>query len=238
MNVAMHGRTEPRGELHLQVIRGGRPLIQPPNRDITLGEILKFGSPWAKGLSPGMRAWKRQNWRDHLFRGVPRVLAARALGIATLHGSLFLATIDGRTGKRIDYGLVGLRVVTTAGVNYLAADMNDGASDISAFDFAGLGTGSTAEAIGDTALVTELTTEYTGNVRTAGTPSNPSANIYRSTCTSVLDSGTPNLREHGLFTASSAGTLWDRTVFSGIALDGTVGDSLVSTYSCTFAAGG
>jgi hypothetical protein len=136
-----------------------------------------------------------------------------------------------------DYGIVGNKVVTTAGVNYIAADFNDGGSDISAFDYAGLGTGSTAEAVGDTALVTELTTEYTGNVRTAGTPSNPSANIYRSTCTSTLDSGTPALREHGLFTASSAGTLLDRTVFASITLDGTAGDSLLSTYSLTLTAG-
>jgi hypothetical protein len=237
VSVHLLGRTEPRGELHLQVIRGNKAEIQPPNHDITLGEILQFGSPWAKGLSPAMRRWKARNWRDHLFRGVPKVLAARAMGIATVHGSLFLTKIDGRTGQRTDFGLVGLRVVTTAGVNYLAADMNDGASDISAFDYAGLGTGTTAENVTDTALVTELTTEYTGNVRTAGTPSNPSANIYRSACTSTLDSGTPVLREHGLFTASSAGTLWDRTVFAAITLDGTVGDSLLSTYSVTFAAG-
>jgi hypothetical protein len=143
-----------------------------------------------------------------------------------------------RTGGLIeDYGIVGRRVVTTAGVNYIAADFNDGGSDISAFDYHGLGTGSTAEAVGDTALVTELTTEYTGNVRTAGTPSNPSANIYRSTCTSTLDSGTPALREHGVFTASSAGTLLDRTVFASITLDGGAGDSLLSTYSLTLAAG-
>jgi hypothetical protein len=136
-----------------------------------------------------------------------------------------------------DYGVVGNKVVTTAGVNYIAADFNDGASDISAFDYHGLGTGSTAENVTDTALVTELTTEYTGNTRTAGTPSNPSANIYRSTCTSTLDSGTPALREHGVFTAAAAGTLLDRTVFASITLDGTAGDSLLSTYSLTLTAG-
>lgn len=137
-----------------------------------------------------------------------------------------------------DYGVVGRRVVTTAGVNYIAADFNDGGSDVNAFDYHGLGTGSTAEAVGDTTLVTELTTEYTGNVRASGTPSNPSANVYRNVGTNTLDSGTPALREHGLFTASSAGTLLDRTVYAAINLDGTAGDSLQATYSLTLTAGG
>lgn len=136
-----------------------------------------------------------------------------------------------------DYGVVGNRVVTTAGVNYIAADFNDGGSDISAFDYHGLGTGTGAEAVGDTTLGTELTTEYTGNTRTAGTPSNPSANIYRSACTSTLDSGTPAITEHGLFTAAAAGTLLDRTKFTAINLDGTAGDGILTTYSLTLTAG-
>lgn len=232
------GRLAGRGTLTFEVIPGGRqsPPVRPPNRDITLAEILKFGSPWAKGLSPELRAWKRRNW-PLLFRGVPRVLAARALGIATLHGSLFLEKVDGLTGQRINYGLVSLRVVTTAGVNYLAADFNDGASDVSSFDYHGLGTGTNAEAAADTTLQTEISTEYTGNVRASGTPSNPSANLYRSVGTNTLDSGTPAITEHGLFTASTSGTLWDRSIFSAINLVGANGDSLASTYTVTFAAG-
>lgn len=137
------------------------------------------------------------------------------------------------------YGVVSRRLVTTAGVNYIAADFNDGASDINLFDFHGIGTGSTAEAVGDTALVTELTTEYNPNsTRATGTPSNPSANIYRSVGTNTLDSGTPTIQEHGLFSASSAGTLLDRSIFTGIALAGASGDGLQSTYSLTLTSGG
>jgi hypothetical protein len=144
-----------------------------------------------------------------------------------------------KVGKSLieDYGTVGRRVVTTAGVAFIATDFYDGSTEITSFDYHGLGTGSTAENITDTALVTELTTEYTGNVRTAGTASNPSSGVYRSACTSTLDSGTPALREHGVFTANSAGTLLDRTVYSTITLDGTAGDSLLSTYSLTLTAG-
>lgn len=239
--IDFQGRTEPRGDLQLRLIKSGTPIIQPPNRDITLGEILKFGSPWAPGLSPSMRRWKRENW-PKLFRGVPTVLAARALRIPTLHGSLFLARIDGRTGQRVDYGLAGLRLVTTVGVNYLAADMNDGASDISAFDFCGIGTGGTTDAATDTALGTELTTQYaTDNVRPTGTASNPSANQYRSLGTVTPDTGgTLAIIEHGLFSSATvgAGTLWDRTSFAAVNLITANGDSIQCTYTCTFASGG
>lgn len=176
----------------------------------------------------GVRDLLEALWRSVVLESELRLAVSRA------PGSRYRAGLD----LDEDYGIVSRRVVTTAAVNYIAADFNDGASDISAFDYHGLGTGSTAEAVGDTALVTELTTEYTGNTRTAGTPSNPSANIYRSTCTSTLDSGTPILREHGVFTAASVGTLLDRSVFAAITLDGAAGDSLLSTYSLTLTSGG
>jgi hypothetical protein len=102
----------------------------------------------------------------------------------------------------------------------------------------GLGTGSTAEANGDTALVTELTTEYNPNsTRATGTTTEASATVFESVATNTLD-GTPGaaLREHGLFSASSAGVLWDRTVFAAITLSS--GDGLQSTYDMTASAGG
>jgi hypothetical protein len=44
--------------------------------------------------------------------------------------------------------------------------------------------------------------------------------------------------EHGLFSASSAGTLWDRSKFSAINLVGANGDGLQTTYDMTASAGG
>lgn len=101
----------------------------------------------------------------------------------------------------------------------------------------GLGTGSTAENQTDTALVTELTTEYTGNVRATGTTTETSANIYSTVATNTLD-GTPGaaLREHGIFSASTVGVLLDRSVYGAITLSS--GDSLQSTYNLTLTAGG
>ena len=136
-----------------------------------------------------------------------------------------------------DYGIVGRKVVTTAGMNFVV-DAFQNSVEVENLKYHALGTGSTAEAAGDTTLVTELTTEYTGNVRATGTTTEgASANIYRTVATNTLD-GTPGaaLREHGVFSADAAGTLLDRTVFSAITLSS--GDGLQSTYEITFTAGG
>lgn len=189
---------------------------------------------WTPQTRVGAAAWA---CLAHLPHELAAELIDRLSSVVVIESALELTKRDGRSGRIIPFGVVGCRVVTTAGVNYIAADFNDGGSDISAFDYHGLGTGTGAEAVGDTALGTELTTEYTGNVRATGTPSNPSANVYRSVGTNTLDSGTPAVTEHGLFSASSAGTLLDRTKFTAINLDGTAGDSLQSTYSLTLTAG-
>lgn len=165
-----------------------------------------------------------------LFERVTRALV--------IESALSLVKIDGRTGWRDDYGIVSRRVITTAGVGFLV-DAWQNSVEMENMKFHGLGTGTSAAATSDTGLGTELTTEYTGNVRATGSTTEGSgANIFRSVGTNTLDSGTPAVTEHGLFSASSAGVLWDRTVFSAVNLDGTVGDSLQSTYDCTCSAGG
>jgi len=142
-------------------------------------------------------------------------------------------------GSIEDYGIVGRHVVTTAGVNFIV-DAFQNSVEVENLKFHGIGTGSTAEATGDTALVTELTTEYNpDNTRATGTTTEgASANIYRTVGTNTLD-GTPGaaLREHGIFSqaATGGGTLLDRTVYAAITLSS--GDGLQSTYDLTCSAG-
>lgn len=147
--------------------------------------------------------------------------------------------IDPRDVTAEDYGIVSRKVVTTVGAGYIV-DAFQNSVELENMKFHALGTGSTAEASGDTALVTELTTEYTGNVRATGTTTEFSALVYQTVATNTLDSGTPNLREHGILTqaATGGGVLLDRSVYAGIALDGTVGDALTTDYRLTFTAGG
>lgn len=136
-----------------------------------------------------------------------------------------------------DHGIVSRRVVTTVGVGYIV-DAFQNLVELENMKYHGLGTGGTAEASGDTALVTELTTEYTGNVRATGTTTESSSTVYQTVATNTLDSGTPAVTEHGVFSASSAGVLLDRSLFSAINLVGANGDALQSTYSLTCSAGG
>lgn len=155
---------------------------------------------------------------------------------AVMGDQAYCAKCDGRFDIE-DYGVVGNKVITTVGVGYLV-DAWQNSVELENQKYHALGTGSTAEANGDTALVTELTTEYTGNVRATGTTTEGgSANIFETVATNTLD-GTPGaaLREHGIFSASSSGVLWDRTVFSSITLSS--GDGLQSTYDMTASAGG
>lgn len=163
-------------------------------------------------------------------------LIDRISSVVILQSSLSLRVLRA-SGMVEDYGEVGHKVITTVGVGYLV-DAWQNIVELENQKFHGLGTGSTAEAAGDTALVTELTTEYTGNVRATGTTTEgASANIFRTVGSNLLD-GTPGaaLREHGIFSASTAGVLWDRTVFAAITLSS--GDTLESTYDMTASAGG
>lgn len=147
-------------------------------------------------------------------------------------------TLYGRPYAVEDYGIVGRKMVTDAGVNYIV-DAFQNTTEVENLKFHGIGTGTTAEAASQTALVTELTTEYNpDNTRATGsTTEGATANIYRTVGTNTLDA-TPGaaLREHGVFSASSAGTLLDRTLYSAITLSS--GDALQSTYDLTLSSGG
>lgn len=141
-------------------------------------------------------------------------------------------------GRRIDLGCLGKRVVTTAFVNYLRDDLANGAgsADVSTFKYHGCGTGTTAEAIGDTALVTECTTALNpDSTRAVGTQVNSVAKTYSSVGTLTFDASAA-VTEHGLFSAAASGTLMDRTVFAAINVASA--DSIQFTYTLTINDGG
>ncbi|MFN0104327.1 MAG: FtsX-like permease family protein [Bryobacteraceae bacterium] len=91
-----------------------------------------------------------------------------------------------------------LSLVTTAGINYMAADFLSGSSArINAFNYIDCGTGTTAAVIGDTALGTAA-----GTARVSGTQSDPTAGQYRSVGT-VAFTSTLAITEFGIFSAST-----------------------------------
>jgi hypothetical protein len=227
-------RMRPQGALSLEVLRrdplNGRGAHHPIS-------ILVHGLP-RPGLSSEVNAYRLRNI-PNLFRGLWRIWLAVLMGIPTRYGAVFHRVQRGRGGAWIEYGLVSLRVVTDAGVAYLAACM-DNTSEPEVFKYHGYGTGTTAEAVGDTALVTELTTQYaTDNTRPTGSQAH-STNTYTTVATLSPDSGgTIAVTEHGVFSqaANSGGTLLDRSKFAAVNLVAS-SDSLQTTYVFTLTSGG
>ncbi len=224
------GTVRPQGKLGLKKIQPKKEL--PAD---SIKAILLDANPFA-----GEHTWEEKQWRmknfHRLVKPMLKILTAKILGIPTIYGSLFLK-VTKSNGNEVNYGLASFRVVTDVGVGFIV-DAYQNVVEFETMNFHGIGTGSTAENQTDTDLVTELTTQYTSdNTRATGTTAENAANILESVATNSVDASV-NLREHGLLSSATVGSgvLYDRTVFSSISL--TSGDSLQSTYRCTFSAGG
>ena len=162
-----------------------------------------------------------------------RVRVLRGLGL------IQRGLLDPRELVVEDHGIVSRRVVTNAGVGFIV-DAFQNSVEVENMKFHGIGTGTNAEAAGDTALQTELTTQYApDNTRATGSTTEAAANIYQTVGTNTLDSGTPAITEHMILSqaATGGGTGLDRSVFSAINLNGANGDGLQSDYRLTLTAG-
>lgn len=141
-------------------------------------------------------------------------------------------------GVVTQYGVVSRRVVTTAGVGFLVDAWQD-LLELEIMKYHGVGTGTNAEASGDTALQTESTTALNpDSTRATGSlTEGASANIFRTVGTVTFDASAA-ITEHGLLSqaATGGGTLWDRSVFSAINVISA--DSIQFTYDMTASAGG
>src|SRR6185503_3917271 len=196
---------------------------------------------WQVPANLGWRAWLRSVAKEAALhvrvavKGFTRGLLAGqgVLGVGRLEATVLRA--DGRLER---LGLICTKVITDAGVTYLRDDFNNNAQDITNMNNHGCGTGTNAEAAGDTALQTESTTALNpDNTRASGTRSTPASNQFRSVATLTFDASAA-ITEHGIFSqsATGGGTLWDRSVFSAINVAS--GDSIQFTYTLTLSSGG
>jgi hypothetical protein len=238
------GSARPSGELGLRVIRADQmqrefdqlaALSSWPAKELSLAEIAYYGLP-RTGLDPRVNEWRASNFRN-LFRGARKALTARALRLSNFYGSLYLTHIKA-DGEVIELGLASMRVVTTAGVNYIV-DAFQNTTELENLKYHGIGTGSNTEAASETALVTESTTALNPDSTraTGSTTEGASANIYRTVGTLTADASIAAI-EHGIFSqaATGGGTMLDRSQFSTVNLAS--GDSLQATYDLTVSAGG
>lgn len=225
------GRLGAGGALSLQRI-AAVPLPAPGLRGILA--IIGRGMPWL-GLPREVLVWRLRNL-PHLWRGAWRALLASVLRVPFMVGVLTVR-VTRADGSILDYGVASLRVVTTAGAGFIV-DAFQNLVEMENMKFHGIGTGTNAEAVGDTALQTELTTQYNpDSTRASGSTTENGSTVYRTVGTNTVDSAVA-ITEHGIFTqaATGGGTLLDRSVFSAINLAN--GDSLQSTYDLTINTGG
>lgn len=129
-------------------------------------------------------------------------------------------TVQRANGKVEKYAFHNL--IVTAGKNLILDASSPGY--LKDFKYMGVGTDSTAAAISDTALGAQ-----SGSRSSAITATNPSSGTLRFSATFTGISAT--LREMGLFTASSGGTMLNRIVYGAITL--TSGDSLIAQIDIT-----
>jgi hypothetical protein len=166
-----------------------------------------------KNLRHRIRGWKAELYH-RLGLGVVAELQVRVIR---------------KDGTVEDLGVVSRRVVTNNGVGFLT-DAFQNLVEIENMNWHDCGTGVGAENQTDTGLGTPF-----GGSRVSGTQSEPSSNQYRTTATIPFTS-TLAITEHGIFSASSGGTLWDRSVFSAVNVVN--GESIQFQYTLTSNANG
>ncbi len=150
-------------------------------------------------------------------------------------GGVFEIEVFDKNGKR-KYHSIFPNILTNVGIAAVASRISgDGAEAV--FNYLAVGTGTTAAAATDTALVTEVTTG--GLARTTAVVPRSTTTIADDTAeysvifTSTTFAGT--IAELGIFNAATAGTLLARGLASpAVAL--IAGDTLVGKYSVTGAA--
>jgi hypothetical protein len=132
-----------------------------------------------------------------------------------------------------DYGVISRRVITDVGVAFFV-DAEDNSVEMENMNWHAMGTGATAEAVGDT-------WDNVGGEgaqvesRVLGTQSQPAANQIRTVATITATAGRA-ITEHGKLSASTGGVLEDRSVFTVINLAN--GDSIQFTHTKTYTSGG
>lgn len=160
------------------------------------------------------------------LRIIPRAVA----GELTVAYAQLEAVHIAADGTRTSLGVVARKKVTQAFVKRICNQLSTSFSGADAFKYHASGTGTTAESNADTALVTD-----SGVARVAGTQvdaSSGSNGLYTTVATMAYTS-TLAITEHGVFNASTAGTLLDRSVFSAVNV--VSGDSIQFTYTLTIA---
>jgi hypothetical protein len=215
--------------------------VTPPERPLirNLDDAVRYGT------QQRVRFWDRLAAMRRAWQGTNLVNFERSLidqyafdqGRLFAIGHLWLGVFR-KDGEFEDLGLASCRVVTDTGVGFIV-DAFQNLVELETMRYHGLGTGTTAEAASQTALITELTTQYsTSSTRPTGTLGEKSGDskTYETTAT-ITVSATVAATEHGIFSqaGTGGGVMLDRSVFSVVNLGSS--ESIAATYQITFPSG-
>jgi len=160
------------------------------------------------------------------------LMLTRAKNAVEYFGLLSAQVMRKKDGSIEDLGLVSCKSVSLAFCKHLADAMTASGLSLDDFDQHKMGSGSTAAATGDTALVAAQSGAQAAGV--AGTHGATSI-VYRTvgTVTATYDSA---VREHGVFSLSTGGILLDRSTVPVISV--ATDDVITWTYDLTCVTGG
>lgn len=212
-------------------------VIPAPPRRPHVGTVAEALVAASAGSTPSIRQWQQELLDGPFDRSLADMERWEANQLGML-GQLW-ATVVRTDGQVEDLGLVSCRVVTSAGVNFIV-DAFQGLTNLTDLRYHGVGTGTTAESASQTALVSELSTQYsTSNSRPTGTAGEVagSSNAYETTAT-ITVSASVALTEHGIFSRAQTGggVLLDRSVFPAVNL--AASESMQVTYQLSMPSGG
>lgn len=159
------------------------------------------------------------------YQGKCRVCRKPMNGVVHVH-TLLTATKKNRLGRPVLGREVWDRKFTQTARDAIVDAFDNGAGyTLDNFRYHGSGTGAVAEDETDTVLGAEVETP-----RDAGTQTQPTADVYQTVATHTYAGGF-TITEHGLFSATTAGDLCDRTVFGGIVV--VASDKIEFTFQLT-----
>lgn len=162
------------------------------------------------------------------------ILIPKYKDVVELAGSLSFVLYDQESGE-VRQEIYMPNLVVSAGKTFIASRMVGTASGV--MTHMGIGTGSTAEAAGDTTLATELTVAggFTSYARASVTGSNTNNVVTYSASFAANNPSAPAggavLREAGIFNAATAGTMLCRTVYPTVTK--LPADALTITWTIT-----
>lgn len=141
------------------------------------------------------------------------------------HINIKLYGPDGALKQEVDKS----NLVVTVGKTYLATWLAAASQSGEFMSYVGLGTGSTAPVIGNTALQTEFSGG--GYFRPVGVLSS-STNTWQNQATFGPGNATGSITEAGLFSTITSGTMFARQVFGAVTKNS--GDTFVLTWQVQF----